>query len=133
MTVLAKETSHQAIPEKQSQIVVVFPIGIPGMGKTHFAESTLQDVFEGLNLDVTKNLHVIQNDQIRKACLDKYLKANPRKTKQEGVKATATENIVMFKEKLNQTLLKLSKNTSSDLQMIYLDKNYPPAEINITL
>ena len=35
------------------------------MGKTHFAESTLQDVFEELNLDVTKNLHIIQNDQIR--------------------------------------------------------------------
>ena len=66
MVVLSKETSKQTSSvEKQSQIVVVLPIGIPGMGKTHFAESNLQDVFEELNLDVTKNLHIIQNDQIR--------------------------------------------------------------------
>lgn len=32
------------------------------MGKTHFAESTLQDVFQDLNLDRSSNLHVIQND-----------------------------------------------------------------------
>ena len=55
------------------------------MGKTHFAESSLQDAFEDLNLDFTKNLHIIQNDQIRQACLEKYLKANPKKSKQEGL------------------------------------------------
>lgn len=65
MAVLSKETSQRTVVEKQAQIVVVFPIGIPGMGKTHFAESALQDVFEELNLDVTKNLHIIQNDQVR--------------------------------------------------------------------
>ena len=89
MVVLSKETTKKTAVEKQSQIVVVFPIGIPGMGKTHFAESTLQDVFEELNLDVTKNLHIIQNDQIRQTLVEKYLKANPRKSVQEGVKATA--------------------------------------------
>ena len=65
MVVLSTEAGKQTAVEKQSQIVVVFPIGIPGMGKTHFAESNLQSVFESLNLDVTKNLHIIQNDQIR--------------------------------------------------------------------
>lgn len=54
-------------------------------------------MFEELNLDVTKNLHVIKNDLVRKACLDKYLKANPKKTQKEGVKVTATESIIMFK------------------------------------
>ena len=103
------------------------------MGKTHFAENTLQDVFEQMNLDVTTNLHIIQNDLVRKACLDKWLKANPKKSKSDGIKATASESISMFKNQLSQTLLKLSKNKSDDIQMIYLDKNYPPAEIKITL
>lgn len=113
--------------------MVVIPIGIPGMGKTHFAEGTLQSVFEGLGLDARKNLHVIQNDQIRKQCLDKYLKAHPGKSKQEGVKATAAESINLFKQRLNEKLLQLSKKKSNELQMIYLDKNYPPLEIKITL
>lgn len=78
-------------------------------------------------------MHVIQNDQIRKQCLDKYLKANPGKSKQEGVKATAAESINLFKQRLNEKLLQLSKKKSNDLQMIYLDKNYPPLEIKITL
>jgi hypothetical protein len=39
----------------------------------------------------------------------------------------------MFKDQLNEALTKMSKNKTQDLQMIYLDKNYPPAEIKITL
>lgn len=106
MQVLADETKKLSMVEaKQSQIIVVFPIGIPGMGKTHFAENTLQDVFEQLNLDASSNLHIIQNDLVRKACLDKWLKANPRKSKSEGVKATVSESINMFKNQLNETLI----------------------------
>jgi len=59
------------------------------MGKTHFAENTLKDVFGILDLDTKKNLHIIQNDLVRKACLDKYLKENPKKSVNDGVKATA--------------------------------------------
>ena len=51
----------------------------------------------------------------------------------EGVKATAQKSINMFKDQLNEALTKMSKNKTQDLQMIFLDKNYPPAEIKITL
>jgi len=68
------------------------------MGKTHFAENTLKDVFGILDLDTKKNLHIIQNDLVRKACLDKYLKENPKKSVNDGVKATAQKSINMFKD-----------------------------------
>ena len=61
------------------------------------------------------------------------MKENPRKTKNEGVKATAQKSINMFKEQLNQKLLTLSATDSDDLQMVYLDKNFPPTDVNITL
>jgi len=48
----------------------VLPIGIPGMGKTYYAENTIQNVFRGLEIDVEKNLHIIQNDLIRKNLTD---------------------------------------------------------------
>ena len=59
------------------------------MGKTHFAENTLVNVYQKLRLVPEKNLHVIQNDLVRMACLDRWMKDNPRMTKNEGVKATA--------------------------------------------
>ena len=68
--------------------MVVFPIGIPGMGKTHFAETTLLKVFQEMGTS-PDNLHIIQNDYIRKKSLDNWLKKNPRKTVKEGIKATS--------------------------------------------
>ena len=118
---------------KQSQIVVVFPIGIPGMGKTHFAKNTLSEAFKQMGIDEDNNVAIIQNDLVRKACLDNWLKENPRKSVAEGIKATAQKSINMFKDQLNEALTRMSKTKTQDLQMIYLDKNYPPAEIKITL
>ena len=93
---------------KQSQIVVVFPIGIPGMGKTHFAKNTLSETFKQMGIDEDKNISILQNDLVRKACLENWLKENPRKSVSEGIKATAKKSISMFKDQLNEALTKMS-------------------------
>lgn len=46
-----------------NQIVVLLPIGVPGMGKTHFADTVLRPSFE--QMGPSENLVVIQNDLIR--------------------------------------------------------------------
>lgn len=84
--------------------MVVFPIGIPGMGKTHFAENAITEAFKELNLDETKNLHIIRNDHTRKVCLDEWLAENPRKSVADGMKATSQKHITMFFDQLNETL-----------------------------
>ena len=78
--------------------MVIFPIGIPGMGKTHFAENILEEAFRSMNLNPKRNLHVIQNDLVRKACLDKWRKENPKKPINDGVKATVQLSINNFKD-----------------------------------
>lgn len=118
---------------KKAQIVVVFPVGIPGMGKTHFAETILGESFDQMGLSKAKNLKIIQNDLVRKQCLDQWVKQNPNKSISEGVKATGHMATNVFKDQLNNTLTKMSQSKNSDLQVIYLDKNYPPAEIKITI
>lgn len=55
--------------KQKSQIVVVFPIGIPGMGKSFFAQNTIQQVFSDLLIS-EENLVVIQNDKLRQQCMD---------------------------------------------------------------
>ena len=59
------------------------------MGKTHFAENAITEAFKGLNLNESKNLHIIRNDHTRKVCLEQWLKENPRKSVADGMKATA--------------------------------------------
>lgn len=55
----------------------MIPIGIPGMGKTHFAKTSLKKAIQSLGLSFDNNVHMIQNDEVRKICLNKWEKANP--------------------------------------------------------
>ena len=59
------------------------------MGKTHFAENALEEVCRQMNIDKRRDLFVIQNDAVRKACLDQWRSENPRKSVSDGIKATA--------------------------------------------
>ena len=70
---------------------------------------------------------------MRERCVEDWRRANPKKSASEALKATATQSINMFKEQLNGSIQQLAKSSSSDMKMIYLDKNYPPREIKLTL
>mmetsp|Transcript_33045 Transcript_33045/g.40920 ORF Transcript_33045/g.40920 Transcript_33045/m.40920 type:complete len:115 (+) Transcript_33045:2658-3002(+) len=110
----------------------MFPIGVPGMGKTHFAENVLKRAFASQSSSESL-LHVISNDSARENCIEEWRKANPRKSVSDGLKATATKSINLFKDQLNDSIRNLSSSQSDQMKMIYLDKNYPPREIKLTL
>jgi hypothetical protein len=60
-------------------IVVLLPIGIPGMGKTTFIEQQLKNFFPGSGASQV-NIHTISSDLWRKKTIDLYLERNPNKT-----------------------------------------------------
>ena len=76
---------------------------------------------------------MIQNDQIRQTCLNKWGKANPGGSVNDGIKATTREASKAFMSALSDKLISLSKKKAQDLQVIYLDKNFPPEQINVTI
>jgi len=53
----------------------------------------------------------------------------------DGVKATSKEGSKMFKDQIKATINKVIEegNKINDIQIMYLDKNYPPMEIKISL
>ena len=56
------------------------------MGKTHFAERVLEEVFaENNNLS---GLQVIQIDKVRQACIEEWRNSNPKKSMKDGIKET---------------------------------------------
>lgn len=73
------------------------------------------EAFKGQMGSSKNNLVIIQNDQVRKACLEQWKKENPRKPVSEGVKATGAKSITMFRDQLNEALTKMSKSKTSDL------------------
>lgn len=51
----------------------------------------------------------------------------------DGIKATSRAASNTFQEKLSDTIEALGKKKNQDVQIVYLDKNFPPAEIKITI
>jgi len=76
---------------------VVLPIGLPGMGKTHFATKALRKTFSQICPGSSENLIVIQNDLLREHCIEQWRRENQKKPISEGLKVTAKKSMDMFK------------------------------------
>lgn len=57
-------------------IIVVMPVGIPGMGKSTFIETQIRPFFEGMSDSV--NFITFASDKIRKELLEEELEKNRR-------------------------------------------------------
>jgi len=55
----AKQTQEKLPRGKPTQIVIIIPVGIPGMGKSHFAETSLKTTVEGMGLSYGGNVHLV--------------------------------------------------------------------------
>jgi len=56
-------------------IIVLLPLGIPGMGKTTFINSHLKSVLGKLKTRFT--METISSDEIKKSLIDDYLHSHP--------------------------------------------------------
>jgi adenylylsulfate kinase-like enzyme len=61
--------------EGEKIVIVIIPVGIPGMGKSTFGETQLKPLLEQQGYSFTS----ISNDKIRKALMDRYQNENPTK------------------------------------------------------
>jgi len=100
------------------------------MGETHFIKHSLKPSL--IHVERKSDLHVLSNDKTRKTCMDGWVKDNPDATVDEAVKRTARDTSVLFQQNLSDTLTK-ALETKSDLQIVYLDKNYIPGDIGTTI
>lgn len=57
-----------AVASKAKHILVLLPIGIPGMGKTHFINEQLKDILGGEESNI--QIASVSNDQHRKLMMD---------------------------------------------------------------
>ena len=110
------------------RVFVFIPIGIPGMGKSHFSSAYLEKSLK--SADGSAQYTTISYDVIRKQCLDKWMQKNPQKIVEDGLKATAKEATSKWFESLQS---ELTRSTKQGTSAIFLDKNYPPAEFAQTL
>ena len=64
-----KKPAIKQVPtfKKPSTVIVMLPIGLPGMGKTIFYENQLQQNIKKKYPE--SSLHIVSNDNIRKECV----------------------------------------------------------------
>lgn len=96
------------------------------MGKTHFASNYLEQSLR--TLDPKGHFTVISFDQIRKNCLDSWIKDNRGGKIDDGLKATSKELTSKWHAELQEALTKATRDKTA--HYIYLDKNFPPAEFS---
>ena len=83
------------------------------MGKTHFAQNSLADALKSSSRDKKQNVYCIHNDEIRKECLDRWIRKNPESLINQGVKQTSEEAVILFRERVNENLLRIIKDSTS--------------------
>ena len=114
---------EEAKKTHKKRIFLILPLGIPGIGKTY-----LNQFFFNYSQKKGIGFQRIKSDEIRKKCMDAYLKQNSSLTYAEVFKNSAEEANKRFKDEL---LRKIS--TAKSFSLIYCDKNFPPKALDSTL
>ena len=122
----AKQTKNNAQEAiKTKHIVVVLPIGIPGMGKTTF----INDQLKGFFPEDQVSIQVVSNDQHRKRMVDLYIERNPSKTKLDAYDQTHQQTAKAFSQALLDALHHALNSKEHEYHLIVLDKNHPPSAL----
>lgn len=78
--------------QHKNKVIVLIPIGIPGMGKSSFIQQTL----ESLQTEKHLALNVVSSDKIRKETIDAFLHSHPEKSQKEALSSTSRETAEVF-------------------------------------
>jgi len=82
--------------EKSKNVIIVAFMGIPGIGKTHFI-----DKFKEFHKSDDKYcLDILSSDEIKKKCIENFLKAHPKETYDSAFQKTLRITRQVFNEEL---------------------------------
>lgn len=99
---------REVMTTNNTGIFIFIPIGIPGMGKTHFASNYLEQSLR--TLDPKGHFTVLSFDQIRKNCLDAWIKDNRGGKIDDGLKATSKELTSRWLAELQEALTRATRD-----------------------
>jgi len=112
--------------ESQKHVVIIVPVGIPGMGKTTLIECLIK----GLNREGAYCLKV-SSDEIKRAHMDKY-RAQHKSTEEEAFHGTQTEAAKAFFVELGKATTRVM-TAKEKLAVLFLDRNHPPETLDKTI
>jgi hypothetical protein len=112
-------------------IIVIMPLGVPGMGKTTFINQSLTEVLGQLSAEFT--LRTISSDKIKNELMSDYLSRNPSKTQEQAHEASGKKANGIFNHQINESLSNAVGHSTIDYHVIALDKNYLPEHIGKTV
>lgn len=132
-----KETIKQEIKidfnqiSENNELIVIIPMGIPGMGK-----STVERRMQKLVEEIGINFYSLSSDEIRRKEFDDYEKINVilNYNRNEVYKATSKVSSQKFFEGIKDILKKIGneKNEKCKKNLFFLDKNHTPNIIGAT-
>jgi hypothetical protein len=115
-------------------ILVIMPVGIPGMGKSTFIETQLRPYFES---QPGVKFVTFASDAIRKEVLDSTMAKNKSqgisKTRDQVFLDTGKRASSLFMQTLDQKIYEAIEDQTYLHHVICLDKNHPPDALNSTV
>lgn len=74
---------------------------------------------------------MVSNDELRQQCIDKWMANHKNASLEKATQATHAMVADSFRTELQAAIENGKKHAK--LSVVYLDKNFPPAELNQTL
>jgi hypothetical protein len=110
-------------------VVVMIPIGLPGMGKTYLASEHLQPTL--LKQFPESRFEIVSNDEIRQSCVTEYMQTNKNSSLKEATQKTHALVGQQFTQTFKDSVARAKK--SGGKMIVFLDKNFTPGELTSML
>lgn len=101
----------------QNVVLVIIPMGLPGLGKSTLVKSILPALDQ---IGITYS--IIESDQIRAELMEKMERTHPKLSRDERFEKTTKSSSNNYIKALDQKL----KEPRSTHHIIFMDKNHPP-------
>ncbi len=94
---------------KEKDVLLVAFMGLPGVGKTHLIEC-IRERYAKLEAEKTFNLDVVSSDEIKRSCIQTYMKQHPK----ESYDSAFQKTLKIAKQTYNEQLRKSSPKANPE-------------------
>jgi len=117
-------TSAIRIPASNGKrVLVIVPMGIPGMGKTYLVQRLEAEV-----VSLGCSFSIVSSDQVRRGCMEEYMARTRTTDLEKAFDSTAKKAREVFYDRVKEGL-----RSSKQVHVLFIDKNHPPNAVSSTL
>ena len=115
--------AQSTAPSGSKRVLVIIPMGIPGMGKTYLVQR-----LEAETQSLGCSFHIVSSDKVRRSLMEDYMERTHSRDLNKAFESTAKKAKTVFFDRVREGL-----RSNKPVHVLFIDKNHPPNAVSPTL